>query len=198
MEEMLKTILHVVDLSATRGFPMTSVYNAVKAAVHSLGLTMAAELAPRGIRVNVIRPGLTDTPMASGDPGVPAEARDAAARAQSRGERAAGAADQGLERGRPRRRGAAAPDLLRALVVRAHGVCSPGQKGEQVTAERPGEAALVDHPVAGFEADGSGEIDPGRRGAISRGARRGPRLGGDLHRHCRGRSSGRGASASSP
>jgi NAD(P)-dependent dehydrogenase (short-subunit alcohol dehydrogenase family) len=66
----------------SRGFPLTSVYNAAKAAVCSLGRTMAAELAPRGIRVNTISPGLTDTPMATGDTGVPPELRDEAARLQ--------------------------------------------------------------------------------------------------------------------
>jgi NAD(P)-dependent dehydrogenase (short-subunit alcohol dehydrogenase family) len=76
------SIILIGSAGATRGFPLTSVYNAVKAAVRSLGRTMAAELAAKGIRVNVISPGLTDTPMASGDPGVPAEVRDAAARAQ--------------------------------------------------------------------------------------------------------------------
>jgi len=66
----------------SRGFPLTSVYNAAKAAVCSLGRTMAAELAPRGIRVNTISPGLTDTPMTSGETGVPPELRDEAARLQ--------------------------------------------------------------------------------------------------------------------
>lgn len=45
------------------GMPNTSVYSATKAAVRSLGRTLAAELAPRGIRVNVVSPGLTDTPF---------------------------------------------------------------------------------------------------------------------------------------
>ncbi|MFE2719125.1 SDR family oxidoreductase, partial [Streptomyces mirabilis] len=38
------------------------VYAASKAAVRSLGRTWAAELAPRGIRVNVITPGPIATP----------------------------------------------------------------------------------------------------------------------------------------
>ncbi len=48
---------------AQTGFPNTSVYSATKAAVRSLGRTLAAELAPRGIRVNVVSPGLTKTPF---------------------------------------------------------------------------------------------------------------------------------------
>ena len=61
---------------------MTSVYNAAKAAVRSLARTFATELAPRGLRVNVVSPGLTITPMTQGDIGVPAEERDRAAQAQ--------------------------------------------------------------------------------------------------------------------
>ena len=41
-------------------------YAASKAAVRSLGRTWAAELAPRGIRVNTIIPGPTETPGLSG------------------------------------------------------------------------------------------------------------------------------------
>ena len=45
------------------GIPNTSVYSATKAAVRSLARTLAAELAPRGIRVNVVSPGLIETPL---------------------------------------------------------------------------------------------------------------------------------------
>ncbi len=45
------------------GLPNTSVYSATKAAVRSLGRTLAAELSPRGIRVNVVSPGLIATPL---------------------------------------------------------------------------------------------------------------------------------------
>ena len=38
-------------------------YVAAKAGVHAMARSLALELAPRGIRVNVIAPGLTDTPM---------------------------------------------------------------------------------------------------------------------------------------
>ena len=48
---------------AQSGLPNTSVYSATKAAVRSLGRTLAAELAPRGIRVNVLSPGLIETPF---------------------------------------------------------------------------------------------------------------------------------------
>ena len=45
------------------GLPNTSVYSATKAAVRSLGRTLASELSPRGIRVNVVSPGLIETPL---------------------------------------------------------------------------------------------------------------------------------------
>ncbi len=48
---------------AQSGIPNTSVYSATKAAVRSLARTLAAELSPRGIRVNVVSPGLIETPL---------------------------------------------------------------------------------------------------------------------------------------
>jgi NAD(P)-dependent dehydrogenase (short-subunit alcohol dehydrogenase family) len=48
--------------AASNGTPAFSVYAASKAAIRSFGRTWAAELAPRGIRVNTIVPGPTDTP----------------------------------------------------------------------------------------------------------------------------------------
>lgn len=46
-----------------RGIAGASVYAATKAAVHNLAHTLAAELAPRGIRVNSVSPGYIATPM---------------------------------------------------------------------------------------------------------------------------------------
>jgi NAD(P)-dependent dehydrogenase (short-subunit alcohol dehydrogenase family) len=60
----------------SQGPLMTSVYNAAKAAVRSLGRTLATELLPRRIRVNTISPGLTMTPILARDIGISAEARD--------------------------------------------------------------------------------------------------------------------------
>ena len=48
-----------------KGLATTSVYAATKAAVRSLARTFAAELAPRGIRVNTISPGPIETPIYS-------------------------------------------------------------------------------------------------------------------------------------
>lgn len=55
----------VINASWTvhRGMAGTSVYAATKAAAHNLAHTLAAELAPRGIRVNSVSPGYIETPM---------------------------------------------------------------------------------------------------------------------------------------
>jgi NAD(P)-dependent dehydrogenase (short-subunit alcohol dehydrogenase family) len=65
----------------SQGAPMTSVYNAAKAAVRSLGRTLAAELLPRRIRVNTLSPGLTNTPILARDIGLAASVRDRIAEA---------------------------------------------------------------------------------------------------------------------
>jgi NAD(P)-dependent dehydrogenase (short-subunit alcohol dehydrogenase family) len=56
-----------------RGIAGMSVYTATKAAVRSLARTLSAELVDRGIRVNVLSPGLTQTPI-YGKLGLPPEA----------------------------------------------------------------------------------------------------------------------------
>ncbi len=48
---------------AQLGLPHTSIYSATKAAVVSLGKTLAVELAPRGIRLNTLSPGPITTPI---------------------------------------------------------------------------------------------------------------------------------------
>lgn len=56
----------VVNISSVAGItatPGSSVYAATKAALLSFTQTAAAELAPRGIRVNAILPGMVKTPM---------------------------------------------------------------------------------------------------------------------------------------
>jgi NAD(P)-dependent dehydrogenase (short-subunit alcohol dehydrogenase family) len=52
--------------AASKGTPAFGLYAASKAAVRSLGRTMAAELAERGIRVNTLVPGPTETPGLTG------------------------------------------------------------------------------------------------------------------------------------
>lgn len=56
-----------------KGVAGMSVYAATKAAVRSLARTLSAEFAPRGVRVNVISPGLIETPI-YGKLGLPADA----------------------------------------------------------------------------------------------------------------------------
>lgn len=46
-----------------RGNSVLTLYSATKAAVHNLARTLAAGLAPCGIRVNSVSPGYIDTPM---------------------------------------------------------------------------------------------------------------------------------------
>jgi NAD(P)-dependent dehydrogenase (short-subunit alcohol dehydrogenase family) len=49
------------SINAHLGMPGTTIYAATKAAVRSLGRTVAAELAGNGVRVNVLSPGLIDS-----------------------------------------------------------------------------------------------------------------------------------------
>jgi NAD(P)-dependent dehydrogenase (short-subunit alcohol dehydrogenase family) len=49
----------------------TSIYSAAKAAVRSLARSFSVELLGRGIRVNVLSPGMTDTPIITREGGPP-------------------------------------------------------------------------------------------------------------------------------
>ncbi|WP_150240208.1 glucose 1-dehydrogenase [Nocardiopsis quinghaiensis] len=69
----------VINASWTlhRGMSGATLYAATKAAVHNLAHTLAAELGPRGIRVNSVSPGYIETAMF--DASVPAEQKGAVA-----------------------------------------------------------------------------------------------------------------------
>lgn len=66
------SFVFTTSVAAEAGIAGMGLYSAAKAAVRSFARTYAAELAPRGIRVNVVSPGYTDTPT-MGVTGVPAE-----------------------------------------------------------------------------------------------------------------------------
>lgn len=55
------SILLMSSIAHSKGLPTMGLYCATKAAIRSMGRTLAAELAGRNIRVNVISPGAIDT-----------------------------------------------------------------------------------------------------------------------------------------
>jgi NAD(P)-dependent dehydrogenase (short-subunit alcohol dehydrogenase family) len=57
------SIVFVSSLAAMAAFPESSAYSASKGAIDALSRQLAAELGPRGVRVNAIAPGEIDTPM---------------------------------------------------------------------------------------------------------------------------------------
>jgi NAD(P)-dependent dehydrogenase (short-subunit alcohol dehydrogenase family) len=56
-------IILTASTAASSGTAGASVYSATKAALRSFGRTLAAELAPRNIRVNTVSPGPIETPI---------------------------------------------------------------------------------------------------------------------------------------
>jgi len=57
------SIVLTASTAAELGMAGMSVYSATKAAVRSLARTLSAELAPQGVRVNVVSPGPIETPI---------------------------------------------------------------------------------------------------------------------------------------
>ena len=57
------TIVNIASVSGMRGSTGRSAYGASKGGIINLSQVMALELAPAGIRVNVISPGPVDTPL---------------------------------------------------------------------------------------------------------------------------------------
>jgi NAD(P)-dependent dehydrogenase (short-subunit alcohol dehydrogenase family) len=66
------SIIITSSVASRIGLAGASVYSATKAAVRSFARTLGAELAPRGIRINIISPGMVETPI-HGKLGLPPE-----------------------------------------------------------------------------------------------------------------------------
>lgn len=61
------SIINISSILSTDPYLASSVYSATKGAVDTLTLALARELGTRGIRVNAIRPGHTNTPATDGN-----------------------------------------------------------------------------------------------------------------------------------
>ena len=65
----------IVNLASTHAFvagPKSTAYTVSKSGIHSLTFSLAAELGPKGVRVNAVAPGYTETPMNLAAVGAPA------------------------------------------------------------------------------------------------------------------------------
>lgn len=60
------SIINISSILSTDPYLASSVYSATKGAVDTLSFALARELGPRGIRVNSILPGYTNTPATDG------------------------------------------------------------------------------------------------------------------------------------
>jgi NAD(P)-dependent dehydrogenase (short-subunit alcohol dehydrogenase family) len=65
------------SIGAVLGLPGNAVYAAAKAGLRAVARIYATELVAEGIRVNVVSPGPTETPIINRNVGMPAEAVDA-------------------------------------------------------------------------------------------------------------------------
>lgn len=63
LEAQKGTIVNITSNPPQRGWPNSSIYGSTKVALDFLTYTWAIELAPRGIRVVSVAPGVTETPV---------------------------------------------------------------------------------------------------------------------------------------
>jgi NAD(P)-dependent dehydrogenase (short-subunit alcohol dehydrogenase family) len=63
----LSAITVIGSISASRSLPRRAVYGATKAGLEHLARSLAAELGPSRIRVNIVAPGVIDTPFLGDD-----------------------------------------------------------------------------------------------------------------------------------
>jgi 3-oxoacyl-[acyl-carrier protein] reductase len=56
-------VVNISSIAAFRAYPISGAYSAAKAGIIGLSKAFALEMAPKGVRVNVVVPGVTDTPM---------------------------------------------------------------------------------------------------------------------------------------
>jgi NAD(P)-dependent dehydrogenase (short-subunit alcohol dehydrogenase family) len=69
------SVVFTTSIANVKGMPNLSAYGAAKAALRQITRTLAAELLPRGIRVNAVSPGPIDSPILQ-KVGMPKEAVD--------------------------------------------------------------------------------------------------------------------------
>jgi len=62
------SIVNIASMGATMAVPYSPAYTASKAGVLGMTRSVAAALAPSGIRVNAVLPGFVDTPMTAASP----------------------------------------------------------------------------------------------------------------------------------
>jgi 3alpha(or 20beta)-hydroxysteroid dehydrogenase len=63
LEQGRGAVVNTGSLASERGLPLTPAYNAAKHAVLGLTRSAASEVAPAGIRVNAVLPGMIETRM---------------------------------------------------------------------------------------------------------------------------------------
>jgi NAD(P)-dependent dehydrogenase (short-subunit alcohol dehydrogenase family) len=61
------SIVVIGSISASRALPRRAVYSSTKAGLEHLARSLAAELGPAGIRVNIVSPGVIETRFIGGD-----------------------------------------------------------------------------------------------------------------------------------